>query len=276
MRLLLVRNVFTNTLDPALLSPATSKVVPNYADTTFADEGDFPILSPRLSPDGTRTALGSRQVWAARRNMSSPPRITQVGTQSVNDTTSKVAINAQQGQTTTVVVTATDSESDPITCAAFFLQDGMSFDPATCTLAWVPSAPVGTKFYVKFQASTNTWPKASGGTDAILAEFTVTAPGLLSAGRVGPEEASTVKSADGANPTRGRFTLTTPFAPGVTANVAIFDLSGRRLAVLKGPSGSPLVWEGRDDGGSLVPTGVYLYRMEAGRYRYEGKIVVVR
>lgn len=63
----LVRNVVTHTLDPTLTSPTSAKLIPNFPDTAFADKGDFPILSPRLSPDGTRLALGSKQVWAARR-----------------------------------------------------------------------------------------------------------------------------------------------------------------------------------------------------------------
>jgi len=74
----LVRNVITRTLDAALSSPTGQKVVPNYPDTNFAELGKFPILSPRLSPDGTRTALGSKQIWAVRRNMNLPPRFTSV------------------------------------------------------------------------------------------------------------------------------------------------------------------------------------------------------
>ena len=60
-----VRNVITNTLDPSISSPTLQKLVPNYPDTNFAVKGPDPLLSPRLSPDGTRTALGSKQVWAA-------------------------------------------------------------------------------------------------------------------------------------------------------------------------------------------------------------------
>jgi hypothetical protein len=36
------------------------------------------------------------------------------------------------------------------------------------------------------------------------------------------------------------------------------------------------VWEGTDVKGVRVPTGVYLYRVVAGTYGKEGKVVVAR
>ena len=57
----------------------------------------------------------------------------------------------------------------------------------------------------------------------------------------------------------------------------MFDLSGRRVAVVRGAAGSPLVWEARNDAGDTVPNGIYLYRMVVeGRPPREGKVVVVR
>ncbi len=120
----LVRKVITHTLDPTLLSPGTSKVIPNYADTNFAAGAgqfpDFPILSPRLSLDGTRAALGSKQIWAARRNMNTPPRFTQVtttfqGTFSLADTQSTLTIQMVKELSNNATVLATDPESDVLT-----------------------------------------------------------------------------------------------------------------------------------------------------------------
>jgi hypothetical protein len=273
----LERNVITHTLDPTLASPSPSKVVPNYPDTNFADSGlypDFPILSPRLSSDGTRTALGSKQVYAVRRNMSLPPRITQVGTQGVVDTTAKVSISAARGLPTTVQVLSTDPETDPITCTAYFLQDGMTFNPSNCTLSWTPTVPVGTTLYVKFHVSTNTWPKESGGSDQIIAIFTVVAP-LQQASAVLGFVPSAVEP-DGPNPTSGRFAITAPLAPGISAALEILDISGRRVAAVRGPSGSQLVWDGRDQAGRPAAPGIYLYRMEVGKHHKEGRVVVLR
>jgi len=60
------------------------------------------------------------------------------------------------------------------------------------------------------------------------------------------------------------------------ATLIVSDLAGRRVASVRGPSGSRLVWEGRDGAGRPVPPGIYLYRMEVDRQRGEGKIVVMR
>lgn len=266
-------SVFTHTLDLALTSPTTAKVIPNYAEAAFGVAGGaFPILSPALSPDGTRTLLGSKQLWTARRNMSSPPRITQVGTQAVHDTAVKVAINAQQGLLTTVTVAATDPEADPITYGAHFLQDGMTFDPASKTLNWTPTAPVGTKYFVKLQAVTGTWPTASGGSDAILVEFTVTQPSLM-----GDRASGAFSRRIPSDPERSGFLLEvlTPPVPEVIAALGIFDIAGRRLAAIREPAGAPLRWDGMDEGGRAVRPGVYLYRVTAGAQRTNGSVVVL-
>lgn len=266
-----ILDVVTNTLDPALVTP---KPIASYPDTVFAIHGLHPVLSPKISPDGTRLGLRSRQIWAVRRNMSEPPRITKVGTQSVVDSTAKVSISAARGLQTTVQVLSTDPAADPITCSAYFLQDGMTFNPSNCTLSWTPTVAVVTILYVKLQVVTDTWPKESGGSDQIIAVITVTSssqPQGATLARIDP-----AAPPDGPNPTSGRFALTSPMVQGAMATLVVSDLSGRRIASVRGPAGSRLVWEGRDGSGKQVPPGIYLYRMEVGRQSREGKIVVVR
>ena len=266
-------SVVTHTIDTTLTSKKPIKS-PSYADTALAVQGVFPILSPRLSPDGTRLTLGANQVWAVRRNMSLPPRITKVGSQGVVDSTAKITISAARGLPTTVQVLSTDPESDPITCSAYFLQDGMTFNPSNCTLSWTPTVPVNTILYVKFQVATNTWPKESGGSDQIIVAFNVTSSSQPQSAILARTDAAAPP--DGPNPTSGRFALTSPTIRGATATMAMFDLSGRRVATVRGPAGSQLVWDGKDRGGSPAAPGIYLYRMVAGRHRQEGKVVVVR
>ena len=81
---------------------------------------------------------------------------------------------------------------------------------------------------------------------------------------------------NGPNPTRGRFALTAPLVSGASASLSVFDVSGRRVAIVRGPSGSELVWEGKTQDGTPVGPGIYLYRLEVAKLRQEGKIVVVR
>jgi hypothetical protein len=278
----LVRNVITHTLDPTLSSPNGDKVVPNYPDTNFAAGAgtfpDFPVLSPRLSPDGTRTALGSKQVWVGRLNMNLPPQFitvnsTDEGLRPVADTASTVQFNVAFDMLSTITVLASDPEGDALTYDATFLEPWMVWDAPTRTLTLV-APPVGI-FYAKFRVTT-----PSGGTDAFIGIINVKAghqsPCLTCSLFTMRGATSTAEAQDGPNPTHGRFIMTAPLVEGVSATLFIFDLSGRRVAAIRGRSGLPLVWDSRDETGSLVRSGVYLYRLEVGSDRQEGKVVVFR
>jgi len=71
--------------------------------------------------------------------------------------------------------------------------------------------------------------------------------------------------------------MVAPSATDGQAQLAVFDLSGRRVALILGRGGSTLVWDGRDERTrSPACSGIYFYRLEAGDYRREGKIAVVR
>jgi hypothetical protein len=260
-----VRDVITNTLDPGL---STKTRVSNYPDTSFAVEGLDPVLSPRLSPDGTRLAVRSRQLWAVRRNMSLPPQFTQVGTQGVADSTATVLINVKVGLQSSITVSASDPESDALTYAAYFLQAGMTFDAPARTLTWTPPGPVGKTYVVKFLVTT-----ASGGTDAILALLTtVSALGPSAARPAG--EAYVAKAWP--NPTHEGLTLTTPTRPGATVELTVFDLGGRRVATIRGPASGTVIWNGISADGRPAKGGLYLYRLEIGTERHEGKFALVR
>lgn len=270
----LVRNVVTNTLDPTLPSPSVQKVVPNYSDPDFAELGDFPLLSPRLSPDGTRATLGSKQIWAARRNMNLPPRFTSVtspeeGTRSIPDTAATMSFVIEYPIISTITVLATDPEADALTYEASFLETWMIWNPATRSLTLNPALGTLDKtYYVKFWVTT-----ASGGTDSFIAAITVV-DATLGAAATPARDPECVPNQVG--PPRGQFALATPQVSGVTARLAIFDLTGRRVSTVLGRAGQPLMWEGKDDTGILVPTGVYLYRLEVGAHRQEGKFLVIR
>ena len=53
---------------------------------------------------------------------------------------------------------------------------------------------------------------------------------------------------------------------GVPVALAVYDLTGRMVAGVSAPAGDsgrfPADWDGRDDGGALVPPGLYLIRLE--------------
>ncbi len=81
-----------------------------------------------------------------------------------------------------------------------------------------------------------------------------------------------------------------PFNPGTaisfqlsaisTVELKIYDVAGRLVRTLvsenKAPGSYTVQWDGRDDRGAPVASGVYLYRLEAGSYRAARKMVLMR
>jgi hypothetical protein len=276
----LVRNVFTHTLDPALSSPSSQKVIRNYPDTSFAEKGVEPILSPRLSPDGTRTALGSKQVWATRRNMNLPPKFTslippfEITPIPLDDSTASVNFNMYEGVNNKAYVSASDTEGDALTYSAYFLQPWMNFGgPSNELSGEPPPGTVGQTFHMVFHVTT-----PSGGTDSFIGVITIIPfVGAISSGL----ETAALAALDeltiqGGNPNHGQFVVTTPLVPGIGARLLVYDLTGRRVTAIQGPSGSSLIWSGRDAAGDLAAPGVYLWRLEFGPHRRGGKLVVLR
>ena len=162
-----VRDVSTRTLDP--LSPS-KPAIPNYDDPAFSIVGPDPVLSPRLSADGTRLALRSKQVWAARRNMNLPPVIASVSGHTITHQTPYFDITQGQDTTLTLTVSRSDPTSDALADSACFLRPDlwMSWTPSSQTFSWpVGDSPVGS-YTVKFATS-----DPSGGTDYALARILV-------------------------------------------------------------------------------------------------------
>jgi dipeptidyl aminopeptidase/acylaminoacyl peptidase len=252
-------------------------ITANYPQYTYA------LLSSQMSPDGTRMGLLAKdpkvagalsaQTWAARRNMNLPPIFTTAtdpfhGTISLAETTVVVNLRVDPYESSDITVLASDSEGDVRTYRAHFLQSWMVWSATNRTLTCTASpADIGKTFYVKFVATT-----PSGGTDSFIGAILVGATGGLSL----QEEAVDGTALDGPNPTRGAFAVTAPTVRGSSATLSIYDAAGRRVAQIRGRSGAKLVWSGKNSSGMLVQPGIYLYRMEIGKQRREGKIVVVR
>jgi hypothetical protein len=76
-----------------------------------------------------------------------------------------------------------------------------------------------------------------------------------------------------------------PFVLGGTASVhpvelSIFDLSERKVRTLEAglrPTGyHVLSWDGNDDGGNILPSGIYMYRMMIDQKLFFGRVVIAR
>ena len=82
------------------------------------------------------------------------------------------------------------------------------------------------------------------------------------------------------NPARPETMIRFRLATGALAKVAVFDASGRRVRELLNGSQTAgehqVIWDGRDDAGHPLASGVYLYKLESGDYRAERKLLLVR
>ena len=255
----------THTIDPLLV---VRKPILNYPEPQHAIAGVDPILSPRISPDGTRLAIRAEQIHAVRRSMNLPPKFTQIGSQSVHDTTAMVSFNVIQGQNLTIVLTATDADDATRTYFHAFDENfaGVSWVSATRTWKWTSAGPVGV-YFVKFWVTNGSVVGGSqnGAMDAIVAKITVTS----SAPQRSVGQFAIVPDSDG----RG-FSANLPEGSAATAQLKIFDVSGR-LVVSVGPvRGAKLHWDGHSRNGRRVAPGIYLYRAAIGTEHYRGKIVL--
>jgi len=70
------------------------------------------------------------------------------------------------------------------------------------------------------------------------------------------------------------------WAAGTPHALVVYDVTGRRVRTLvDGPSlpgQQTAIWDGRDDSGAAVSSGVYLYRLEAAGFRAERKMVLLK
>lgn len=83
------------------------------------------------------------------------------------------------------------------------------------------------------------------------------------------------------NPFLDQVSLRLSFPSGTSGLVEaeVFDLSGRRVrTVVEQHAGGPVdvVWDGRDDRGNELGSGVYFYRVHAGDRDWEGRMVRLR
>ncbi len=81
------------------------------------------------------------------------------------------------------------------------------------------------------------------------------------------------------NPSSGEVQIRYSLARDARAVVTIYNAAGRRMRTLGGGDEAAglheVIWDGRDDAGSRVRAGVYFYRMVAGEWHSERKVIVL-
>lgn len=96
----------------------------------------------------------------------------------------------------------------------------------------------------------------------------------------GPGALATSLGAPAPNPTRGEVRLDVVVVRAGAVDLAVFDVLGRRIRTLASgdaPAGrTGVTWDGRDDAGAPVPSGVYVVRLTASDAVATRPVVVAR
>lgn len=82
------------------------------------------------------------------------------------------------------------------------------------------------------------------------------------------------------NPFRGETVIRFTLGAGGEARLRIFDLAGRRVREIAHRAGQAgyqaLEWDGRDDAGKPLASGVYFYQLAAGGQEVTRRLVLLR
>jgi hypothetical protein len=82
------------------------------------------------------------------------------------------------------------------------------------------------------------------------------------------------------NPSAGMSAVMLALPNEARVELGVYDASGRRVRTLLSGTLSagyhPQVWDGRDDGGRSLPTGLYLYKLNAAGQRLSQKVMLLR
>jgi hypothetical protein len=83
------------------------------------------------------------------------------------------------------------------------------------------------------------------------------------------------------NPFNPATTIAYDLDASLAVTLAVYDVSGRRVRTLvggevSGPGRYERVWDGRDDAGRTVASGVYFYRLDAGGFTETRRMVLIK
>jgi hypothetical protein len=83
------------------------------------------------------------------------------------------------------------------------------------------------------------------------------------------------------NPFNPATTIRYDLQDAAIVNLAIYDVTGKLVKTLvageaKDAGPHEMVWNGRDEAGRVVATGVYFYRLDTGGYSQTRKMVMVK
>lgn len=221
------------------------------------DIGAYQYCGPTNTPTNTATNTGTN-------TPSFTPTITP--SQTPTPTTTLTTTNTPKA-TMTNTSSNTPTWSPTLTASPSPSRTPTSTPTRTCT--YTPSA---TPTMTATPSSTATWTHTP--TPSATVDFTVTitptltsTPGLVF--RVGPNPFTPELAPNN----QTHFGLPTSHGAG---KLLILDLRRRRMRYIQFGAGQDVTWDGRDDNGNVVSSGVYLYLLESGGVVTRGTITVLR
>jgi len=144
----------------------------------------------------------------------------------------------------------------------------------SCDFLWTaPDTGAGfvTLYFGGFQGIEGEWGRYSTGI-LVSQEFS----GVEEQGNLQPKGDAFGLSLVGANPARGGVALAYRLGSGGPAQLRVYDVVGRQVRSFAVSGSGILRWDGRDAQGTLLPPGVYLFRLEQGNRASTGKVLLIR
>ncbi|MFH1276882.1 MAG: FlgD immunoglobulin-like domain containing protein [Candidatus Eisenbacteria bacterium] len=179
--------------------------------------------------------------------------------------------------------TAGDLFADPLVLGPFDRTDRSVVDVTTATLTGAVSSPEGEVGVIRFRVVDES------DAEVRIVSFQTADDSWQVETQVSYENPVT---AGGAVPTTTRLlgNVPNPFNPvteirfdlsnRVPVSLEVYNVSGQRVRTLSSgalSAGSHAVtWDGRDDGGASVSSGVYFYRLQAGEFSESKRMTLIR
>lgn len=142
---------------------------------------------------------------------------------------------------------------------------GSGADPKTLGIYWLDDTRLSGDWRVLSRSNLDTTLHTLTGQTGHFSVFGLFPAGAIGSPQLRPAERIVTPNGDGIN---DRVT----FGSGID-DVKIFDVRGRRVKTIAGPAP---IWDGTDDSGAIVESGVYVYQYMASGERVSGVIGVAK
>jgi gliding motility-associated-like protein len=143
----------------------------------------------------------------------------------------------------------------------------LNADPSTLGMYWLDQNSLAAQWLPLSRATLDSTLHTLTGMTAHFSMFALFPAGAIGSADLRPPQRIITPNGDGTNDTA----IFSGLADG--DQVKIFDVRGRRVRTIPGPNA---VWDGKDDSGKVVESGVYLYQYTISGDRVSGVILVAK